>query len=263
MKYMGSKNRIANKILPIILRDKEPNQFYVEPFAGGMNMIDKVNGKRIANDNNKYLIAMWVGIKKGVIYPTEISKDLYSLARDVFNSKETRFEHIMNMTDDMIGWIGFMASANGRFFEGGYSGKSNTKIGTVRDYIAESVRNIQKQIPQLKDVDFRCGDYKNLEIPDDSIIYCDIPYKGTKQYSTSKGFNYTEFWEWVRVKVNDKHNVFISEYNAPDDFKCVWEQTVKSSLSANGIIGGNKNSTERLFVHNIFEKTDVRGLFLF
>jgi hypothetical protein len=34
--------------------------------------------------------------------------------------------------DFMIGWIGWMGSANGRFFDGGYSGKSNTKIGTVR-----------------------------------------------------------------------------------------------------------------------------------
>ena len=263
MKYMGSKNRIANKILPIILQDRKPKQWYVEPFAGGMNTLDKVIGNRIANDNNRYLIALWKGLTEGIKYPADIDKELYSLARDVFNGRETRYEHIMNMTDDMIGWIGFMASANGRFFEGGYSGKSNTRIGTVRDYIAESIRNIEKQIPLMKDVDFRITDYKNLIIPENSIIYCDIPYKGTKQYSTSKGFNYTEFWEWVRIKINENHNVFISEYNAPDDFKCIWEQTVKSSLSANGVIGGNKDSVERLFVHNSFEKTDVRGLFLF
>lgn len=35
MKYMGSKNRIAKEILPIILRDRKPNQWYVEPFVGG------------------------------------------------------------------------------------------------------------------------------------------------------------------------------------------------------------------------------------
>ena len=61
MKYMGSKNRIANEILPIILKDRTENQWYVEPFCGGCNLIDKVDGNRIANDKNKYIIAMWKG----------------------------------------------------------------------------------------------------------------------------------------------------------------------------------------------------------
>ena len=45
MKYMGSKNRIAKHILPIILKDRKENQYYVEPFVGGANMIDKVQGQ--------------------------------------------------------------------------------------------------------------------------------------------------------------------------------------------------------------------------
>lgn len=247
MKYMGSKNRFAKELLPIILKDRTPNQYYVEPFAGGMNMIDKVDGLRLASDNNKYLIAMWRGVLDGINYPKEIGKSLYSLARDVFNGTETRFEHTTNMSDDLVGWIGFMGSANGRFFEGGYSGKSNTKIGTVRDYIAESIRNIEKQIPNMMDVVLENFDYKNLIIPKNSIVYCDIPYKGTKQYSTSKRFNYVEFWEWARSTTLNGSKVFVSEYNAPDDFVCVWEKEAKSSLSANGKNGGNKVSTEKLF----------------
>ena len=248
---MGSKNRFSKYLLPIILKDRCINQYYIEPFAGGMNLIDKVDGCRIANDNNKYLIAMWKGINDGVVYPKEISKTLYCLARDTFNCKEQRFEYTTNMSIDFIGWIGFMGSANGRFFEGGYSGKSKTKIGTVRDYINESIRNIEKQIPNLKDVDFRCEDYQNLEIPKNSIIYCDPPYKGTKQYSTSKNFNHIEFWDWCREKTKQGHKVFISEYKAPEDFTCVWKKETKSSLSANGKSGGNKISTEKLFIYNM------------
>ena len=59
MKYMGSKARFAKHILPIILKDRQPNQSYIEPFAGGMNMIDKVDGIRIANDQHEELMAMW------------------------------------------------------------------------------------------------------------------------------------------------------------------------------------------------------------
>lgn len=49
--------------------------------------------------------------------------------------------------------------------------------------------------------------------------------------------------------MSDKgHEIFISEYSMPNDFKIIWEQEVKSSLSANNISGGNKISIERLFV---------------
>lgn len=56
MKYMGSKNRFAKELLPIILKDRINGQHYIEPFAGGMNLIDKVDGKRIANEIKEYLI---------------------------------------------------------------------------------------------------------------------------------------------------------------------------------------------------------------
>jgi len=96
-------------------------------------------------------------------------------------------------------------------------------------------------------VKFDNKDYSELQIPDNSIIYCDIPYKGTKQYSTSKDFDHENFWCWCREKSIQGHTVYVSEYNAPDDFVCVWQKEAKSSLSANGQIGGNKLSTEKLF----------------
>lgn len=44
MKYMGSKRRVAKYILPIMLAERKPDQWWVEPFVGGGNMIDKVEG---------------------------------------------------------------------------------------------------------------------------------------------------------------------------------------------------------------------------
>ena len=38
MKYMGSKTRIAKEILPIMLKNRTENQFWVEPFVGGGNI---------------------------------------------------------------------------------------------------------------------------------------------------------------------------------------------------------------------------------
>lgn len=243
MKYMGSKARIAKHILPIILKDRKEGQCYVEPFVGGANMIDKVDGWRIGADNNKYLIAMFKGCIDGRDRSIDTSKEFYSSVRDCYNRGLGTYD---NFT---IGIVGFMCSANGRFFEGGYSGRSTTKQGNVRDYIDESIRGLTKQLPDIEDVKFIHSSYSDLEIPKSSIVYCDIPYAGTKQYSTSKNFDHEKFWQWCRDKAKEGHKVFVSEYSAPDDFICIWQQEVKSSLSANGKSGGSKKSVEKLFVH--------------
>jgi len=62
MKYMGSKNRIAKEILPIMLKERN-QRTWVEPFVGGANLIDKVDGKRIGADINPYLIDALIAIR--------------------------------------------------------------------------------------------------------------------------------------------------------------------------------------------------------
>ena len=92
---------------------------------------------------------------------------------------------------------------------------------------------------------FISADYTDLEIFESSIIYCDIPYKGTKQYSTSKNFNHEKFWQWCRSMTKQGHKVFISEYQAPDDFICVWSKEVTNSMNTTLTY----KPVERLFVY--------------
>lgn len=233
---MGSKNRIAKDILPIILKDRKENQYYVEPFCGGLGTMDKVTDNRIASDKNKYLIEMWKGLQLDRKRPYTISKELYSRARTEYNNNTN-----IEFDDFTIGWIGWMGSYNGRFFDGGYSGHSSGK--TKRDYISEQIRNTEKQLDKIGGIEFISSDYTSLSIPKDSIVYCDIPYNNTKQYSTSKGFDYDQFWDWVRGIINNGHQVFISEYNAPSDFKCVWEKELTNSMNTTKTY----KPTEKLF----------------
>lgn len=228
---MGSKAKLAKELLPIILKDRQPDQFYVEPFAGGMNMICEVSGNRIANDLNQYLIAMWQDLLNGADFPVEISKNLYDEARDCFYNRISQ-----TMSLGLIGWIGFVASFNGKFFDGGYSGNNNK-----RNYCAEYAQNIKKQISKMQNTQLFSKSYEQLQIPNNSIIYCDIPYKNTTRYNTSKNFNYDLFWDWCRNMAKLGHQIFISEYVAPNDFKCVWEKNVK-----NGVRNKIK-ATEKLF----------------
>lgn len=239
MKYMGSKNRIAKDILPIILKNSKDYNYYVEPFVGGCNIIDKVPMKnKIGADNNEYLIEMFKGLQDNrKVFIESIPKKLYDEARNSYNKG-----YSLDMSTAMIGWIGFMASYNGRFFDGGYNGNYEK-----RDYIAESISNIKKQIEYLKDVKFIHSSYQMLEIPGKSIIYCDPPYQGTKQYNSSKNFNHNAFWEWCREKTRQGHQVFISEYNAPEDFKCIWEKEITTSINHNGTL----KPVEKLFMYEV------------
>lgn len=214
--------------MPIILANRKEGQYFVEPFCGGCNVTAKVSGNRIANDYNEYLIAMFVGLLSGENYPEQIERELYNGVR---------------------GWVGFMASYRGKFF-GGYSGTYVRSNGRCVDRISEAVRGIAKQIPNLQGVEFRSGDYKNLLIPDESIIYCDPPYMGTTGYSD--GINHDEFWQWCRERVYDGHKVYVSEYQAPDDFITIWEKPIQNCISL------DKKATEILFIY-LFMKDNSKN----
>ena len=213
--------------------------YFIDAFCGGCNLLDKVPNtfNRIANDKNEYLIAMWKRLQQGDRLTETISRNLYSKVREAY-----RKEDFSNFTKGEIGWIGFMGSYNGRWVDGGYSGHDVNG----RDYISEQIRNTLSQIPLLSDVDFRCGSYEEIELPPVSktTIYCDIPYKGVKQYTTSKNFDYERFYDWCREKHAEGYRVFVSEYEMPDDFKCVWQKQVTNSM--NQTI--TKKRTEKLFM---------------
>ena len=235
MKYLGGKIRIAKEILPIILADRKEGQYFVEPFCGGCNVTANVSGNRIANDYNEYLIAMFVGLLSGENYPEQIERELYNDVRDCFRSGSDKYDI------GFMGWVGFMASYRGTFFRG-YSGSIVTAKGESRDFISMAVRNIAKQIPKLQGVEFRSGDYKNLQIPEESIIYCDPPYMDKAEYTCS--LNHDEFWQWCRERVYDGHKVYISEYQAPEDFVKVWEKPLRNNMSAD-----KRKATEKLFIY--------------
>jgi len=237
MKYMGSKARFTKEILPIVLKYRKPEQWYIEPFAGGMNAICEVEGNRIANDIHYYLIEMWKELCNGWI-PKKITKEEYSEIRTNQSKYPAYF----------VGWVGFNCSYSGKWFGGfadDYPESRRNKKGILPNYQMEAINNIPKQVEKLKGVILKNKPYYELELPPNSIVYCDPPYEGTTKYAND--FDHNLFWNWVRNISKQGHTVFVSEYNAPADFECVWQKEAKSSLSANGKIGGNKVSVEKLF----------------
>tara|TARA_R110002012_G_scaffold208608_1_gene378746 strand:+ start:816 stop:1514 length:699 start_codon:yes stop_codon:yes gene_type:complete len=228
MKYMGSKARIAKYILPIILKDRKPDQWYVEPFVGGDNLIDKVEGNRIGADLNTPLIACLDAMSKKWLPIRDVSESFFNAVK-ANNS-------IVDLPT--LGYIGTQLTFGSMWF----SGYRKDKQG-LRNYSDEAFRHVEKQAPKLYGVKFESKSYLELEISDNSIIYCDPPYDGTAKYKAVEDFDHTKFWQWCRDMSNKGHQVFISEYNAPDDFECLWQKEIQSGLNTNT----TKKGVEKLF----------------
>lgn len=190
---------------------------------------NKCNNK-FGYDNNEYLIAFWQEIQKGWNPLTDIamSKEFYIQVR---NNKDSYPKHIVAL-------CGLCATYNAKWF-GGYAGIVHTKIDTYRNYYDEAVRNVLKQKELIADVLYGFKSYEDIDVKD-TLIYCDPPYEGTTKYKDD--FNHKRYWDWVR-KMSESNIVLCSEYNAPEDFECVWEKELTTTLDK----ASRSKAVEKLF----------------
>lgn len=234
MKFMGSKRRIAKEIIPIMLKDYQENQTFYDLCAGGANLIDKIPNTipRVANDINKYVIALFKELQKDDFkFPEHIGELEY---KNIQQNKD-------KYPDWLVGYVGFNLSFAAKFF-GGYG---RDKAG-IRDYENEAQQNLKAQQNLIKDIDFQNKEYYDVELKPNSIIYLDPPYFGTTKYVNKNKFDYDKFYNWCIDKHNDGHKVFISEYYLPEDkFECIWQKEITSSLTKDT---GAKKGIEKLFI---------------
>ncbi len=232
MKYLGSKNRIAKHILPIMLKEANERGIttWVEPFVGGANMIDKVpsNCQRIRIDYNAHTIEALIAIR-------DLVDELpYSLTEEEYKSlKGSEPEPIKS-------WLRFVASFGGKF-ENGYAREKGSDETT---FIGYGKRSAQKQSPNLQGVELICGSYDDYSDFENCLLFLDPPYFQTTSYKTG-AFDHPKFWDWCR-KMSEKNSVFISEYQAPDDFECVWQGEVKTNFASQRSEATHK-AVEKLF----------------
>ena len=83
--------------------------------------------------------------------------------------------------------------------------------------------------------------YDEIEIKPNSVIYCDIPYKNTGTYNED-AFDYDKFYDWA---LKQTQPIFISEYDMPNDFVCIAERNKLSSMAPTS---NSTKSVERIFV---------------
>lgn len=117
----------------------------------------------------------------------------------------------------------------------------NSNGGNVRNILQslERLERLQK-LESLQSLEITNLDYRDVQIEEDSIIYCDPPYINTNGYKIY--FDYNKFFDWCR----NQNNVFISEYTMPLDFKLVGERCKICTFNDENV----KVTTEKLFTVN-------------
>lgn len=235
MQYVGSKNRIAKSLSPIIQSYiTADTKGYIEPFVGGANMIDKINcSNKVGYDIHDELIALLQYVQSGGDLPNTISNGEYCRVRDNQSNYENWY----------VGLVGFCGSYGAKYF-GGYA-----KGNDDRDRQNEAIRNLHNQSSKLQEIEFINASF--LELDKDEIkgyvIYCDPPYRNTTTYKTEK-FPYDEFYDWC-IRLSEHNTVLISEYNMPEDkFECIWCKENKANFDNNRKVNDKTNiRVEKLF----------------
>lgn len=241
MQYVGSKNKLSKDLAPIIQSYiTTETKGYLEPFVGGANMIDKIKcNDKIGCDINKYLIKLLQYAQENEL-PNTITEEEYTAVKNNKSSYD----------DWYVGLVGFCGSFGAKFF-GGFARRYN-KDGSLFDVPKQAINSLRRQsrLDNFKNTKFKNCSF--LDLPKDKIkgyvIYCDIPYKGNTKYKTEE-FPYEEFYEWVK-EMSIHNTVLISEYDMPEEFTCIWEKELKTSLGSGVNKDSNKNRIEKLYTYN-------------
>lgn len=246
MKYQGGKHTIARRLTEAILNDTNQRGDYYEPFIGGGSMAAQMGhhfDRAHYSDLHGPLILMWQAAHAGFImhgdpghfFPSDITRADYDYHK----------QHQPHSPATAL--IGFGSGFGGKYY-GSYTGvDSRYSDGRTYHHVARNglIKKIRGGLLARQTTTFTHQPYENVTPPPGSVIYCDPPYQGTTGY-TLGNFDHAKFWEWCRTQARRGCKIYISEYQAPDDFTCIYE--VKKRVTLNQT-DNTKTAIERLYTY--------------
>ena len=274
---MGSKNLIAERLVSQFPRA----EYFVDLFAGGCAMThaaflsgkfkkficndldfrgvelfkQAVSGK-FKNENrwisrddffklkdfDLYVRFCWSfgNNQKDYLYSKQIERQKRALHYAIlFDDWVEFYELFPDIYDEVEKEILFVTDVKTRYLIIKHCFASQKMQSLQRLQSFEMLQRLQS-LEMLQSIETSKLDYRQVLIPYDSVVYADPPYKGKKSYSVK--FDSDLFFDWCR---NQNFPIYISEYDAPKDFKAVFEINKINSLCA------TKKFTikEKLFLH--------------
>lgn len=123
-----------------------------------------------------------------------------------------------------------------------------TKVVTAESIRHQYIERLHRcdQLKALKiqtraNITFNVASYDTAEIEENSVIYCDIPYRNTNKYLCD--FDYDAFYEWTKKQENI---VIISSYEMPPEYDCIATKSKRVQLSPTA--GRGLKKEEKLWV---------------
>lgn len=242
MNYMGSKSKNATEIAYIINKYIAANhitEFY-DIFCGGANLTDKICCDNVyANDLSPTLIAL----HKQMQQDKSLIPD--SGNRETWDKCKAEYERLLKLGKiDLDYWKEnssiplYEIGANewySSYVCGGFPrGFANNTA--KRKYYNERMRNhiAQSKTSKYQAINFMQGNYLDLSIPENALIYSDAPYKNTKPYQINKKFDFEQYYNWLWSK-SLTNPIFISEQEMPENFEKIWENKTQRTANKNRI----------------------------
>ena len=253
--YMGSKNSIAKDVVTYLPKAKN----LYDLFAGGCaithcamlsgkweNIIfNDINGKitQLFMDavNGKYHNERrWISREdflrlKGTDEYVSLcwsfgnSEKAYLYGKDIEPYKKALWVAIFDDDYTLLWKLGFKVH--------------KIKVNSIKDKYSKIKQQLNCHcLESLQSLQRLQRSYDQVEIKENSTIYCDIPYEGTAEYSCGE-FNHKKFYDWA---CNQTELCVISSYNISDTrFQRVVNFKKHSLLSGNGC---GKTMNEGLFI---------------
>jgi len=164
-------------------------------------------------ETNAYIKILWSFGNNGkyYIFGEHLESQKRSMHQAVIFNE---FDEFMVETFGIDKWPKGLSILGKRFLLKAIIRKQNVRMDFQRLEQLEQLERLQRlqRLQRLEQkIKFTNLDYRVVPIESNSVIYCDIPYKGTVDYGSE--FDHNAFFEWANAQQNP---VFISEYNVSD-----------------------------------------------
>ena len=227
MQYLGGKAKLAKEITRVILAREAERSILIEPFCGGCSITEQLAPHfacTLASDAHPDLVMMWDAVRQGWLPPEELPEETYRALRSAAPCP-------------LRGFAGFACSFSGKWF-GGYA-----RCNRGDDYTAAGRNSLKRKAPVLQSCVLTCHEYDCAPIIPGAVMYLDPPYASTTGYSVE--FNSAKFWQWAGRCRAAGARVYVSEYEAPDGWECIWQRSYARNMrGADGVA----TACDRLYV---------------